>query len=145
MKWNCRWAGKDAFTATEGAGRWGLYRVGTLLAEHYKAHRIIYKMVHGSDAYHIDHINGDTLDNRPCNLRSVTASENGKNQRLRNTNKSGVMGVLFNEKTGRWVAQIRIDYKSKRLGTFDSKEDAVAARKAAETLFGFHENHNQVR
>lgn len=59
------------------------------------------------DGEQIDHINGDTLDNRICNLRIVDNRTNCWNQAKRKTNKSGVTGVhLTDNGRGRlyWVA-----------------------------------------
>ncbi|GAH20073.1 unnamed protein product, partial [marine sediment metagenome] len=43
----------------------------------------------------IDHINRDGLDNRKCNLRPCTNSQNQKNSKLRKDNKSGLRGVRW--------------------------------------------------
>ncbi|EEK8036643.1 hypothetical protein G3156_004469 [Salmonella enterica subsp. enterica serovar Montevideo] len=40
-----------------------------------------------------------------------------------------------------WNAQITVNYQTKHLGYFESKEDAITARKMAEKEFGFHHNH----
>jgi hypothetical protein len=41
----------------------------------------------------VDHINGNTLDNRRVNLRVVDAHGNSKNQRFTNTPLSGKRGI----------------------------------------------------
>lgn len=112
----------------------------------YKAHRLAWLLTHGefSDG-DIDHINGDELDNRLVNLRSVTHKENMRNQRLRSTNKSGACGVFLNKPTGKWQAQITVDGGKKHLGLFASFEDAVAARKSADALHSYHQNHGANR
>lgn len=46
---------------------------------------------------HIDHLNGDTLDNRKSNLRICTASENAKNRHSFTRNNSGVVGIQYRE------------------------------------------------
>ncbi len=43
----------------------------------------------------VDHINGDTLDNRRCNLRTCSNKENVRNSKLRKSNKTGYKGVQF--------------------------------------------------
>lgn len=41
------------------------------------AHRVVFALVHGRwPENEVDHINRDRTDNRPCNLRDVTHSEN---------------------------------------------------------------------
>ena len=75
----------------------------------------------------VDHINGDTLDNRRENLRVVTKSDNLRNRKFGPSNKSGLRGVI-KTKYG-WRAKIH-------LGTFNTKEEAYAAyREAYEKLF----------
>lgn len=98
------------------------------------AHRLAWLWVNGElpEGAEIDHINGDTLDNRIANLRLATRAQNGANQGLRRNNTSGVKGVSWDAKRGRWFASITIEGKSKALGRFDDFDDAVAARKAAE-------------
>jgi hypothetical protein len=108
------------------------------------AHRIAFAHYHGAWApYDIDHINGDRTDNRIENLRSVNRSDNNKNARRAINNTSGVTGVHFDLRHQRWMAHIKSDQKFYFLGYFDSKSDAIAARKAAEIKHGFHPNHGR--
>ena len=112
----------------------------------YRMHRLVWLYHFGEwPVDEIDHINGERLDNRIDNLRVVTNQENCKNQKLPRNNKSGVTGVHFNKHHQKWQAQIKGDGKLKHLGSFANFEDAVAARKAAEILYGFHENHGRKR
>lgn len=92
---------------------------------------------------HIDHVNGNRSDDRIANLRAVPQAENNRNLSIPKNNKSGVMGVYWHNQSCRWRAQIRVDYKAQSLGSFTSKDEAIAARKAAEVRFGFHENHGR--
>jgi hypothetical protein len=79
----------------------------------------------------VDHINGDTLDNRRSNLRVVTVSINQLNRKKPNRNsQSGVVGVGRHE--GRWRARISIDGETHHLGRFATIEAAAAARRQAE-------------
>jgi hypothetical protein len=71
----------------------------------------------------IDHINRDKLDNRIENLRVIDKSSNGLNMsEPHKDNKLGVLGVCQRQDTGKFIAQFR----GKRLGEFDSIEDAKA-------------------
>jgi hypothetical protein len=85
----------------------------------------------------IDHINGDKTDNRACNLRSATKSQNAMNTDARSNNRLQVKGVSVCPTTGRFRADIRCQGKSYNLGRYDTIEAAKAAynAKAAE-LFG---------
>lgn len=91
----------------------------------------------------IDHVNGIRSDDRFCNLRLVSNKQNGRNQRLQSGNKSGVTGVCWHKRFGKWIAQIRVDGKYIYLGMFSDIEDAAAVRKAAEVEHGFHANHGR--
>jgi hypothetical protein len=88
----------------------------------------------------VDHINGDTLDNRKCNLRICSQRENARNSKTPRTNKTGFKGVIcYKNKDGSISFRARI--KSNRvqyyLGTFDTIEDAVIAyENKSKELFG---------
>lgn len=105
------------------AGYWRVF----LLGEWFWAHRAVWFYLHGEwPQYDIDHINGDKSDNRECNLRSVTHSENQQNRVAPSrSNKTGVLGVQQNG--NRYSASISINGTCKRLGFFDTKEEAHEA------------------
>lgn len=52
--------------------------------------------------------------------------------KISDNNTSGIKGVSFYKKSGKWRAQIRYNYKNYHLGLFEDIEDAAAARKDAE-------------
>lgn len=137
-KWNNRFAGKEIETALPSGH---LYT--SIWARKFLVHRIIWKMVHGVDAEDIDHINGDSSDNRLVNLRDVSHQENGRNMRLRKNNTSGVMGVYWSKPHEKWCARINVDYRTIYLGLFDQFDEAVLTRRAAEAQYGFHPNHGR--
>jgi hypothetical protein len=93
----------------------------------------------------VDHINGDRQDNRICNLRNVTRSENCMNSSISKRNKSGVLGVCWTSRERKWLAQIQHNGKNIHIGSFDVLEDAKAARLNKEKELGFHENHGKPR
>jgi len=69
--------------------------------------------------------------------------ENLRNQSLGASNKSGIIGVYWGEDRGKWRAEISVDKKRIKLGSFATLEEAATARKEAEKLYGFHENHGK--
>ncbi len=103
------------------------------------AHRLIYAWHNGEigKGLVIDHINGDTKDNRIENLRAVTRTENGQNRKKASDNKSGTTGVSFNKRSNKWRAGITINGKAKYLGFYTDKNEAIKARKAAEIKHNF--------
>lgn len=73
----------------------------------------------------VDHINGDTFDNRKINLRIAEDSDNSKNRKSKNSNNtSGYRNVSWNKKDKKWVVQMQIDKKHKTLGSFDDVHEA---------------------
>ena len=85
----------------------------------------------------VDHINGDLLDNRRCNLRICTHSENMRNRKLQKNNTSGYRGVTYVHGSERYTAQIYRHKKKVHLGTFDTAElAAIAYNEAAKHYYG---------
>lgn len=81
----------------------------------------------------VDHVNGDTHDNRKQNLRICSKKLNCQNRRnINKNNTSGHKGVTWNKATNCWMAYIHIDNKYKNLGYFQDIKDAIEARKNAE-------------
>jgi thiamine pyrophosphokinase len=91
-------------------------------------HRVINKTPYG---FETDHINGDRLDNRQCNLRTATHQQNQINRHHQKNNTSGVIGVNWNKNAGKWQACIKINGKNKHLGYFSNKNDAINTRMLA--------------
>lgn len=84
----------------------------------------------------IDHRNRDGLDNRRCNLRICSHSQNQKNRKIQKNNKSGLVGVSWNKQHKKWEACVH-NGKSIHLGLFDDKiEAAHAVDKKAKEFFG---------
>ena len=105
------------------------------------AHRAIWLMTHDTKPEEIDHINGDRADNRLCNLRGVSKAQNALNKRPSRRNSSGATGVHWSSASQKWKAEIQAFGVKEHLGVFSNKDDAIAARKAAEARLGFHKNH----
>jgi len=120
------------------------YRVIRLKGKKYKAHRLAWLYIYGKfPDDQIDHINHIRNDNRISNLRSVTRSENLKNQSMFKNNTSGFSGVKWDKRDKVWKSQIGVNGKRIHLGEFTDKQDAIKARKEANIKYGFHENHGK--
>jgi hypothetical protein len=93
----------------------------------FKSHRLAWLYVYGAwPEGLIDHINGQKADNRIDNLRVVDAGGNSQNVRQPNKrNKSGFIGVIAYQ--GKWRANITINRKTRRIGDFNTPEEAHKA------------------
>ena len=101
-----------------------------------RLHRLIMGVENIKDfSYQVDHINHNKADNRKENLRIVNNVQNGFNKVTWREDGSKV-GVRKNRsKSKPWVADISINSKTIRLGTFDTYEEAVKARIDAEKKY----------
>ena len=134
------------YVAGSSKGATGYRQVG-IKGKVYLVHRIIMMLCFGHipENAEIDHINHVRDDNRLCNLRFVTRSENRKNQSVSSKNTSGVTGVYFSKAKKQYVAQICVDWKVIYLGSYDTLEGAAEARRQADKEFNFNNNHGKGR
>lgn len=93
----------------------------------YKRGHLMYLAVHGRlPAPCVDHINGNSLDDRPENLRQATATENAWNHKKRARKQALPMGVRLIPGSGRFQARIGVNKKQIHLGAYDTPEEAAA-------------------
>jgi HNH endonuclease/AP2 domain len=104
----------------------------------------MHRLIVGPNGPEVDHCNGIGLDNRRENLRPVTRQQNMFNMRPRVRKvTSEYRGVYWSKDRQGWVAQIKLNYKAKRLGTFPIEEDAALTYDdAARQLFGAYARLN---
>lgn len=86
----------------------------------------------------VDHINRNGLDNRKCNLRIVTPSENCTNTVSRSA--TGFKNIYY--KNDKFSLQITRDGAKYHLGTFEKIEDAIHARDSF--IEQYNSEHNRV-
>lgn len=82
-----------------------------------------------------DHINRRRFDNRKLNLRICSQQLNMQNRSVGKNNTSGVIGVSYDKRSGKWLACITYLKKTIRLGMFKEKDDAIKARLCAEQKY----------
>lgn len=119
------------------------YKYVKVCGKSYRVHRIIWLMEYGEmPDKQIDHINGNTLDNRINNLRCVDNITNSMNRSIQSNNTSGYHGI--NQlPSGNWRVRINVNRKRINVGTFESFDIALKARQDAEVKYGYHKNHGR--
>lgn len=98
----------------------------------YGVHRLIWLYVYGQmPSQHIDHINGQTADNRITNLRLASAAENHWNMGKAKINTSGFKNVFWSKKDKKWFVSVTKERKRHYITGFQT---AAEANEAAITL-----------
>lgn len=104
------------------------YTVIRVLGKLHKAHRLAWFIVTGEWPEQVDHIDGNRSNNKFENLREATQAENAQNRGVMATNKSGVTGVFWASREGKWGASHSVNGKHVSLGRFTNFDEAVKAR-----------------
>jgi len=93
----------------------------------------LHKILMNSDENNVvDHINRNPLDNRIENLRICPQSKNLINKGIQSNNTSKITGVWFDKSRNKWASELQFNKKKIFFKRFDSKEEAIIARKNAE-------------
>jgi hypothetical protein len=133
---NTRFAGKRAGNLVHNTRNHRINWMVKINRVDFYLHRIVWSMLKGEipQGMEIDHINGNTLDNRIENLRVATRSQNVRNSV--GCSKLGLpKGVRINKR--RFCARIMCDRKYYHLGSFKTIEEASNAyNEAAKRLHG---------
>ena len=130
--------------------RWRLNNSGYVMRDttikmervHYILHREVLGVPRGQKC-HVDHINGDRLDNRRENLRVTNSSENAQNRPVR-TRRGTYRGVYWKKDKRKWAAQARVNYKAHHIGYFDDEEAAAQAVADWRRENMTHSSHDEV-
>lgn len=109
--------------------KWDISPLGYVTRAWIRIHRVIMK---APDDMEVDHINGDLLDNRKCNLRICTHAQNSKNRKPNKNGKSKFKGVTWREEkkkstSRRWRVRISIDGKRIHVGDYITEREAAIA------------------
>jgi len=106
----------------------------------YKAHRLAILYTDGYLPENtVDHVDRIPWHNWRLNLREASYQCQNRNCGMRTDNTSGIKGVCWSKRDGKWSAEIMVDGKHKGLGNYDSLLDAAFARYAAEQCLGFQD------
>ena len=125
--------------------KWCLHKKGYVVARvdnnnYALLHRYILNYT-GKD--YVDHINNNPLDNRKCNLRIVTPSQNNMNKISNKNSTSKYIGVAYDIDRNKWKSYINVNGKTTFLGRFDNEIEAAKARdQATQEYYGEYGNLN---
>lgn len=93
----------------------------------------------------VDHIDGNSRNNKKANLRNATTRQNCMNRGLNKKNKHNGKGFCFDKSQNKFKAYIYLNGKSKHLGMWETRDEAAAAyNKAAIEHFGEFARLNEV-
>jgi len=96
----------------------------------FHTHRLVMFAFKGVSSLNVDHINGDSFDNRLENLRYCTQRENMTFSNVKRQRKSQYQGVHYNKQTGRWKARFFFNKKEVHIGYYDDEYSAHLAYKS---------------
>lgn len=108
----------------------------------YYAHQIIFLLKHGYIPSVIDHIDGNTINNKIENLRESNKSFNACNSKKRSDNTSGHKGVSWHNVRNKWKVSVQLNKKSKHIGLFEDFDFACLVADEVRRLY--HGQHASV-
>jgi hypothetical protein len=105
----------------------GRYELIQFQGSNYTSHRLAWVYMTGEDPghYEIDHKDGNSLNNKFCNLRKATRSQNSYNRPAKKNTATGLKGAYRHG--DRFRAKIFYNGKQTHLGYFDTAEQAYKA------------------
>lgn len=113
---------------------WCISKTGYLVANiNHKVVKLQRYLLSPPEDMVVDHINGNPLDNRRCNLRICSQTDNSKNTKQK-SKATPTPGIQI-KPNGRYRVRITVDRKEIAVGTFDTMDEAIAARHAAERKY----------
>ena len=132
--WNIKSAYKKIGSIAGYVAKDGYIRI-KINRKSYPAHRLAWIYTYGYLDGILDHINCIKNDNRICNLRKATYSQNQLNKKMSKNNTSGIKGVTWNKNAKKWMAITTVNGKNKNLGYFEDIELAELVVNEARNMY----------
>ena len=102
---------------------------------HLTIHRFIARLAGWNiDGCEIDHMNGNTLDNRLCNLRVVTRVQQCSNLAPKHNNHTGIRGVCYSKRDDCYIVDFVYDHQRFYFKHFHTLPEAVYVRYMMESM-----------
>lgn len=123
--WNTSFSGKVIGTPVKSRGK--SYLKSAIFGVRFSVHQLMYYMYHRSidTGLVINHINGNSLDNRIVNLEQITQSLNNRsNVAKRSDNTTGLKGVTYSKKLAKYIVRCQVNGKRLYGGSFSNIDDA---------------------
>lgn len=144
-EWNTRFANKTAGSkATNKCGyqKWDIKITYKGKQKGLLASRVVLLLQNEylTKGKEVDHVDGNSLNNNPLNLRESNRFQNAYNSKISNRNTSGHKGVSWYKAYSKWMVRIRKNGKNNFFGYYEKLEDAIKvsikARKKLHGTFG---------
>ena len=120
--WKIKIANKIVVGSPAGWSRKDGYQQVQVDKERALVHHVVFAMTNGYWPKEIDHINGNPADNRICNLREASRTENNYNRVIASNNTSGYKGVFKQARGVTWSVRLKCKKVLRRVGGFKTKE-----------------------
>ena len=117
--------GNKVKAGSRAGGRSSRYETVQFKGKMLAVHRVIFAIIHGRMPECIDHIDGNSFNNRIENLREASNRENQYNSRRPQHNTSGVKGVSWDASESKWRVQIKTEL-GRNWGRYASFEEACS-------------------
>lgn len=118
------------------------YKVVDVKRTNQRLHRMIFLYHHGYLPEIVDHIDGNTLNNKIENLRGADYQTNQFNRKKPKNKSNPCKNVNMNH-IGKWIVQLKVNKKNKYFGCFDDLELAdLVAHEARNLYYGAFARHS---
>jgi hypothetical protein len=114
------------------------YRIIKIDGRPFAEHRAIFLYHNGYLPEFVDHIDGNTCNNKIENLRETTCSQNQYNSKTRKDSSTNIKNVRWHKASKKWIVSIKIDKKDKYFGIYEDIE--LAELVAHEARDKYHQN-----